>query len=78
MKEWQKTPCQLVSQYCQKKRRPRPRYDRMRGPGTRFRIVLQDPSKPGSDKDLLFTPKEVRFVLRALRPVNMKGQRAVR
>ena len=66
MKEWQKTPTLLLSQYCQKKKRPRPRYDRMRGGGPRYRVVLQDPSKPGSDKDLLFTPKEVRWSTRCV------------
>jgi ATP-dependent RNA helicase DHX57 len=60
IKEWQRTPMQLLQEYCQGEKRPKPRYDSMRAregdpPGhSRVRAVLQDPKKPGSDKDLIF------------------------
>ena len=60
MKEWQRTPVQLLSELTQRQKRPRPRYDSVRADSgkKRFRVVLQDAKKPGTDKDLLFTPQE--------------------
>jgi len=60
MKEWQRTPVQLLSEFAQRQKRPRPRYDTVRADSgkKRFRVVLQDAKKPGTDKDLIFTPKE--------------------
>ena len=61
MKEWQRTPVQLLQEYTQRQKRPKPRYDTVRASEKgkrRMRVVLQDPKKPGTDKDLLFTPVE--------------------
>ena len=58
MKEWMRTPQTLLLDYCTMNKRPRPRYDgldRARdGSGKRYRVVLQDTKRPGTDKDLLF------------------------
>lgn len=61
IKEWQRTPVQLLHEYAQHEKRPKPRFDPLRAEEKgkkKFRVVLQDPKKPGSDKDLLFTPQE--------------------
>jgi hypothetical protein len=58
MKEWMRTPQTLLLDYCAMNKRPRPRYDALDrardGSGKRYRVVLQDAKRPGTDKDLLF------------------------
>ena len=57
MKEWMRTPQTLLTEYCTGNKRPKPRYDaleRARDGGLRYRVVLQDAKRPGTDKDLLF------------------------
>ena len=61
MKEWQKTPMTLLQDYCKSNKRLNPRYDQLSGGGKegfRFRLVLQDPKRPGTDKDLIFMPSK--------------------
>jgi hypothetical protein len=44
MKEWQRAPLQMMQEYCQAQKRPKPRYDQLSGGdrgGYRFRLVLQ-------------------------------------
>jgi len=62
MKEWQRTPQDLLLEHTKREGRPNPKYaelskgaaHRDHGPGVRFRVILQDPKRPGTDKDLLF------------------------
>ena len=58
MKDWMKTPQTLLLEHTQHVKRPKPRYDILRdeGDGIRYRVVLQDPKRPGTDKDLIFLP----------------------
>ena len=61
MKEWQRTPMQLLAEYCKGADRRAPRYDSVRGaPGGRHRarVVLADPKRPGSERDMLFAPDQ--------------------
>ncbi len=58
MKEWMRTPQVLLQELTQAEKRPKPRYDKLERAddrGVRFRVVLQDAKRPGTDKDLLFT-----------------------
>ena len=58
MKEWMRTPQVLLQEFTQAEKRPKPRYDKLERAddrGVRFRVVLQDAKRPGTDKDLLFT-----------------------
>ena len=36
MKEWQRTPAQLVQEYCQKQKRPKPLFNNDRAPPGKF------------------------------------------
>lgn len=58
MKDWMKTPQTLLLEYTVHNKRPKPRYDQLAADrdGTRFRVVLQDQKRPGTDKDLIFMP----------------------
>jgi hypothetical protein len=58
MKEWMKTPQDCLIEYCKSVDRPKPRFDKLPKDekGHRFRLVLQDAKKPGTDKDLIFMP----------------------
>ena len=64
LKDWQRTPVQLLQEFARRDRRPRPKYSKLRNrpgdpPGQiRFRVILQDQKKPGTDKDLLFLPSQ--------------------
>ncbi len=65
VKEWQRLPRQLLQQYCQKQKRPRPRYSRARcdKPGMfRSRVVLPDPKS--KEKDVVLCPDEPRGSLK--------------
>ena len=65
MKEWQRTPSQLVQEYCQKQKRPKPLFQNDRAPPGRvwfsfirnmmcsIRVVLPDPKN--KEKDLVFS-----------------------
>ena len=63
MKEWQRTPKQLVHEYCQRQKRPKPRYYQDNGKpapggsgGNRARLVLPDPKNP--EKSLKFLTEQ--------------------
>lgn len=59
IKEWQRTPMKLLEEFCQGNKRPMPKYAEVKREGdggVRFRLILQDPKRPGSDKDLIFHP----------------------
>jgi len=57
IKEWQRTPKQLVSEFCQGQKRPRPLYKQTKGEGFRCRLVLPDP-KGNSEKDIVLCTAE--------------------
>ncbi|KAH9261872.1 hypothetical protein BASA81_000528 [Batrachochytrium salamandrivorans] len=63
MKDWQKSPKQLLSEYCKAEKRPMPRYVAS-GPAqpNKFllRVILPDP-KGQKEKDLMFVPKDAAF-----------------
>lgn len=40
MKEWQRTPAQLVQEYCQKQKRPKPLFQNDRAPPGRFWFLV--------------------------------------
>ena len=69
MKEWQRTPVQLVQEYCQKQKRPKPLFNTDRAPPGKFwylefltglcisiRVILPDPKN--REKDLVFASTE--------------------
>lgn len=56
MKEWERTPMTLLQEYVAHSKRPRAVYSAMGGVGVRYRLTLPDSKRPGSDKDLVFTP----------------------
>ncbi|KAA0176650.1 hypothetical protein FNF27_01931 [Cafeteria roenbergensis] len=64
MKEWQRTPKQLLHEWTQRDKRPRPKFSKLRArpgddPGQiRCRVIVQDQKRPGTDKDLLFMPNQ--------------------
>ncbi|KAJ8600164.1 hypothetical protein CTAYLR_001927 [Chrysophaeum taylorii] len=54
---WQKLPWAILSEYCQREKRPKPTWHpTARGDGIRARVVLAD--KKRKDKDLAFCPNE--------------------
>lgn len=63
LKDWQKSPKQLLSEYCKAEKRPAPRYVGS-GPAqpNKFllRVILPDP-KDQKEKDLTFVPKDAAF-----------------
>ena len=69
MKEWQRAPSQLVQEYCQKQKRPKPIYQNERAPAGQFwfvivigmmtrsiRVIL--PDVKNKEKDLVFVSTE--------------------
>lgn len=40
MKEWQRTPSQLVQEYCQKQKRPKPLFQNDRAPRAAFGLIV--------------------------------------
>jgi len=59
IKEWQRTPKQLLMEYCQGQKRPRPLYKRCKADPGKFRtlVVLPDPKKK-TEKDVLIRTAE--------------------
>ena len=60
---WQKLPSQLLGEWCQREKRPKPRWHPARPKpgaakvsGYRLRVVVPDRKKPGSEHDLGFVP----------------------
>ena len=69
MKEWQRAPSQLVQEYCQKQKRPKPIYQNERAPAGHFWLVLVIglmthsirvilPDVKNKEKDLVFVSTE--------------------
>lgn len=60
LKEHERTPMTLLQEWCQREKRPRPRYDLLENKDgkVRYRLVVQDAKKPGTDKDLIFMPSK--------------------
>lgn len=59
LREWQKLPSTILHEYCQSAKRPKPKFTELKKcpPGRhKFRVILQDPKRPGTDKDLIFLP----------------------
>ena len=54
MKDWQRTPKQLVHEFCQSQKRPRPFFNRAQAPPGkfRFRVCLPDPKKKEKNIDV--------------------------
>lgn len=59
-KEWQRTPVQLLQDYCQSKKRANAQYRRVRAPGggDKFRMRCVLPDDKNSAKDLAFCPEQ--------------------
>lgn len=59
LREWQKLPSTILHEHCQSAKRPKPKFTELKKcpPGRhKFRVILQDPKRPGTDKDLIFVP----------------------
>lgn len=59
LQSWQRIPTQLLQEYCQRDKRPRPEYHRRKpaAPGqSRYCVLVRDSKK--ADKDLTFTPAQ--------------------
>ena len=55
--QWQRLPSQLLKEYCQRQKRPLPKYKNIEKANGKFkyRVILQDP-KGDDQKDLFFVP----------------------
>ncbi|KAJ0411570.1 hypothetical protein ATCC90586_004220 [Pythium insidiosum] len=58
LKEWQRTPMQVLHEYCQSKKRQNPRYVHARAPEGRTRMRCILPDDKSSAKDLAFCPEQ--------------------
>jgi hypothetical protein len=63
VKEWQRLPAQLLHEYTQSTKRRAPKFAKLSRragdpPGFRYRVIIPDQKKPGTDKDLLFIPTQ--------------------
>ena len=59
LSQWQKLPSSILSDYCQKQKRPSPKFKKLvndtHAPKFKYRVILQDNSTK-RDKDLIFIP----------------------
>ena len=57
MAQWQRLPSQLLKEYCQRAKRPLPKYKNIEKSSDKFkyRVILPDP-KGDEQKDLFFVP----------------------
>jgi hypothetical protein len=54
LKPHERLPTQLLQEYCQREKRPNPKYMHMSGSGHRYRILLED--SKNAKNDLIFVP----------------------
>ena len=62
IKEWQKTPKQMLKEYCQSSKRPLPIYHQLSASEGKYlsQVVLKDP-KDQREKDIKLVPKDLTF-----------------
>ena len=56
VEQWQRLPTQLLQEFCQREKRPKPRYLGMGGGGHRMKVIVPDAKK--KDRDLAFAPEQ--------------------